>query len=125
MTTWKKFTGSEEQINEILNAKDGFKCLTNHGTEYYFVKRYFDDSLNECDIRNLLSDGSTKEYLICQPRPHAAMIIEWARTGREVYWFNPFKSEWELKLSPHWFGTDKYSFNVPDNENRSPEGDGK
>jgi hypothetical protein len=44
------------------------------------------------------------------------MIIEWARTGREVYVFNIEAKEWQITHNPWWMPNYKYSFN--------PDGDG-
>lgn len=66
---------------------------------------------NESSINNLVNRDVSQtiwtEYLICEPHPHAEMIIEWAKTGRPVYWNG-------VQISnPGWDAYEKYSFNPP------------
>jgi len=78
MTTkgeWEVYTGSDEQIAEIDDAKNGFICKNDYG--YIWDDVYIDWS--KCPI------GAT-HYLICNPHPLADMICQWARTGQPV-WF--------------------------------------
>jgi hypothetical protein len=109
MTEWKKFLGSDEQISEILNAKDGFKWL-NQGIESDVLF-----ASNSFEWRSLFTDIAASldnvEYLILNPHPHADMIIEWARTGREVYYYHEGMGIWELDDEPTWSQRIKYSFN--------------
>ena len=109
---WKKFTGSEEQIREILNAKDGAKL------RYCMVDGDFDSKkIFVSDLTKHLGNKSISEYLICQPHPHAEMIIEWARTGREVYFYSDHFKKWRLSTIPVWNEKDKYSFNPDGDDN--------
>lgn len=57
MTEWKEYTGSDEQIYEILNARDGF-VLRNNGVESNILRKLSNEIvLTGCD------------YLICEPPP--------------------------------------------------------
>jgi hypothetical protein len=106
MVDWEKFTGSEEQISEIDNAKQGYKLryqtITNPGRAWE----------SEILYHKLLLASNITQYLICQPNPHAEMIIEWAKTGRKVYQFDDTTcKKWRVVDYPNWHPNDKYSFN--------------
>jgi hypothetical protein len=112
MTQWKNFTGSEEQISEVLNAKDGAKL------RYCMVNGDFDSKkIFVSDLIKHLGNKSISEYLICQPHPHADMIIEWARTGRQVFEYDNKLDCWISLINPSWDHETRYSFN--------PDGDSK
>jgi hypothetical protein len=104
MSEWKKFTGSSEQISEILNAKNGVRYRKCDG------KIWQANSAESLQSLINYTKHQIEEYLICQPHPHAEMIIEWARTGREVYWYNGC-GQWVIDDSPVWSPDMKYSFN--------------
>lgn len=74
MAKWIEHTGSDEQIAEMENAKNGFICKNDYG--YTWGDVYIDWS--KCPI------GAT-HYLICNPHPYADMICQWARTGQPVW----------------------------------------
>ncbi|AKH38334.1 MULTISPECIES: hypothetical protein [Nitrosomonas] len=112
MPAWKKFTGSEEQIIEMKTSKEGFKICTKAGTESNIWKAY--DVFSEQRVDALLKGNEIDVYMICQPHPHAEMIIEWARTGRDVYWYNGC-GQWVIDDNPVWWADMKYSFN-PDGQ---------
>lgn len=57
---WKKYTGSDEQIEEMRNAKDGYTHRKN-------------------------KQGKS-EYIINDPHPYANEIKIWSDTGCPVYW---------------------------------------
>lgn len=59
MTKWKKYEGTDGQIYEILNARDGF-VLRNNGVESNILRKLSNEIvLTGCD------------YLICEPHPLA------------------------------------------------------
>ncbi|SFI31658.1 hypothetical protein [Nitrosomonas sp. Nm34] len=105
MSTWKKFTGSEEQLSEIKESKHGWIVKWKDGT----LSSIFDDDGENHDF-HLVNFYEVAEYMICQPHPHSEMIIEWARTGREVYWYNGC-GQWVIDDNPVWWPDMKYSFN--------------
>lgn len=73
MTEWKKYTGSDEQIEEMRNAKHGF--ITDNGGGVRFMARTNEDHAREKPLLGV------KKYLICNPPPNADMIFQWALTG--------------------------------------------
>jgi len=133
MTEWKKYNGSDEQIEEILDAKNGFtfRYITTTGLAQ---SRVYTD-INE--IQRFFRCDEIAEYLICNPHPLEDMICQQARTGQEVwvkdkshkfcqsvtntpdwnipgaeYSFTPFEKGAEIKLkSQHLFDYDPSSIN--------------
>ena len=114
MPTWKKFNGSKEQISEMMSVKDGFKWRDINGKESNIVSGSSAYALmllyHKTDDANLVH-----EYMLCSLHPHAETIIEWARTGREVYFFDSYNQKWVESPNPLWRTDAKYSFN-PDGE---------
>lgn len=96
MTEWKKYTGSDEQIAEISNTKNGFVCRNNETESGILTIKYgqlFSDQ-SEYPILNAMWAGSLKlfadnnkttHYLICNPHPLADMICQQAQTGQPVW----------------------------------------
>ena len=78
MAKWKKYTGSDEQIEEIQKSKHGVM------TEDFII---IDGG---APLRDLLCIGD--KYLICQPHPYADIIKIWADTGCPV-WIRLFQSD--------------------------------
>lgn len=93
---WVKYDGSDGQIAEIKNAKDGFVCRNSETDSGILSIKYgqlFSDQ-SEYPILNAMWKGSLKlfidtnnttHYLICNPHPYADMICQWARTGQPVW----------------------------------------
>lgn len=71
MAKWIKYTGSDEQLEEIQKSKHGVM------TEDFIVID------GRAPIHDLLCIGD--KYLIRQPHPYADEIKIWADTGCEVY----------------------------------------
>jgi len=94
---WVKYDGSEEQIAEMENAKNGFICKNDYG--YTWGDVYIDWS--KCPI------GAT-HYLICNPHPYADMICQWARTGQPV-WVKEGKNH----ARPFIYETNTPDWNIP------------
>lgn len=69
---WIKYDGSDEQIAEMENAKNGFICKNDYG--YIWDDVYIDWS--KCPI------GGT-HYLICNPHPNADMKADFRLTQFE------------------------------------------
>lgn len=87
MSQWIEYTGSDEQIEEILYA-GGYIIRTDTGYEsdIRMVVGKREGLVSE------LNDGNVTHYLICQKHPLADMIERWARTGQPVWW-RPKNSE--------------------------------
>ena len=87
---WVKYDGSDEQIAEIENVKNGWLVIFYDGTQSEIHKGYPGKSVNMHAIQ---------KYLICNPHPYADMICQWARTGQPV-WVRP-KKPYEFKVSDY------------------------
>ena len=75
MAKWIEYTGSDEQIEEIINCKTDVLC------------RYV-NGLHKLKSEMFLGDWKQRtltHYLICQPHPYADEIKIWADTGCEVW----------------------------------------
>lgn len=85
---WIEYTGSDEQIAEINNCKNGLLAKNDLGYIWPDIYEHF----------NFAPIGST-HYLICQPHPYADLIKIWADTGCPVWVRYPaHKYEWDSSL---------------------------
>jgi hypothetical protein len=104
---WKKFNGTDEQIKEMENAEHG----------YIFRYTSIDGMKHESGICRCESAREKNvvfhEYLICEPIPHADMIIRQAQTGQPVYYNANFNNRWMLAETPSWDRNTEYSFSLP------------
>lgn len=82
MSEWKNYDGSDEQVEEMLNAEHGF-VVSRSQQEVVLHGKYFKDSDH---IRCHLDTSNVTEYLICKKHPLADMIKRWADTQQPVYW---------------------------------------
>ena len=85
MTEWIEYTGSDAQIEEIVNAEHGFIVESQHSI---FNTPPIDLHLGGFDggfIRDKFALTSIKYYLLCEPHPLSAMICQWAKTGQPVW----------------------------------------
>lgn len=86
MTTkgeWVAYTGSDEQISEIQNAKEFiYRYKTQSGK---FVESYIEDTFWKAQINDL------SHYWIIPDDPLREMKIRQARTGQPVYVKTPSK----------------------------------
>lgn len=91
MPEWKTYTGSNEQISEMM--KPGTVVTTRVG-DYQVSPWLWLDTKNHPDVRlrntpdlkTDLDQSGVTEYLICQPHPYAKEIETWIQTGQPVYW---------------------------------------
>lgn len=104
MSEWKIYEGTDEQIEEMRNAEDGF-IIRSRGIESKIM--------HKIDRRGLLVPCD--EYLICEEHPLADMIVRWARTGQPVWW-RPINSQiwgteasWSCDYIP-WSSNSEYEF---------------
>ena len=65
----------------MRNAKDGVCLMFEHSKESFI---YSLKDISTVDGVPTLSNTVT-HYLICNPRPHAKMIKQWAQTGQPVW----------------------------------------
>lgn len=81
MSEWIKYTGSDEQIAKLSNAKYGVCLRFEHGHKSFV---YSLKDISKTDGKVTLSNTVT-HYLICNPHPLADMICQQARTGQPVW----------------------------------------
>ena len=119
MSEWIKYDGSDEQIEEILNSKNGFSYIRDTGDKD--IKVYL-SPLTKTYLIGLLSD--CKQYLINNQHPYADLIKIWADTGCPV-WVRSNNLCYEDNNSNVWerFGlyvtsTTKPNWNIPGAEYR-------
>jgi len=76
MAEWKEYTGSDEQIEEMQNAVNGFILRDNLGLE---SKRVIFHK------KEIHVPENTTHYLICDRHHYSWMIKHWADTGQPVW----------------------------------------
>ena len=103
MTEWKEYIGSDEQINEMCNALDGYSLKLANGkiTDVAIGGPYRDEGYD-----TYLQQPIT-HFLICNPHPLADMIYQQARTGQPVW----VRYEWRDSTGPN---VETYSTTTPD-----------
>ena len=97
MSEWKIYEGTDEQIEEMRNAENGF-IIRSRGIESKIM--------HKIDRLGLLvhCDG----YLICNPHPLADMIERQCRTGQPVWirkmFYCGIEKEWQTytTTTPDW-----------------------
>jgi len=80
---WIEYTGSDEQIDEMKNATNGF----------VFRYKFKTGNIEQSQTYNVLWNSMLQtvtaayitHYLICEPNPNADMICQQARTGQPVW----------------------------------------
>lgn len=96
MAEWKKYTGSDEQIEEMRQSANGFvarnassvSSIMSVKLNQLFISGQKDPYLPELfgnKISEFLNYNNTTHYLICNPHPYADMICQQARTGQQVW----------------------------------------
>jgi len=86
MTEWKEYTGSDEQIKEMLSSETGF--IVDSQSSVFRDKAILKYPITENNrnwLTSLLDLSGVKKYLICEPHPLADVICKQARTGQPVY----------------------------------------
>jgi hypothetical protein len=101
---WKKFDGSEEHKEMMRKAFNGWECRLHDGRQYRNLPAAVNPPYDEID-----------EFLIYDPHPHKDMIIEWANTGKPVYFINR-PGRWVKSTAPQWNLLRTYSFDPPINQ---------
>ena len=103
MSEWIEYTGSDEQIEAMKNAKHGFiakNTSEESGVMFIrhnqmFIQLQKEPCLTELfgnKIDSFLSLNNTTHYLICEPSPLADMIKRQVDTGQPVW----------IKHEIHW-----------------------
>ena len=124
MSEWIKYDGSDEQIEEILNSKNGFSYIRDTGDKD--IKVYL-SPLTKTYLIGLLSD--CKQYLINNQHPYTDLIKIWADTGCPVWVKVTKRNDWvryidgvyyKLRAMVHEYlePTTKPDWNIPGAEYR-------
>lgn len=115
---WIVYTGSDEQLHEILTSDVGFvvdsKCSTFHRSPGTRIK-FKPNEENILWLKEILRLGEVKKILFCNEHPHAKMIKRWTETGQPVYYKDINSDEsnpvWILcQGDPAWNRFTEYSF---------------
>ena len=92
---WIEYTGSDEQLKELLTTKSKF-MVDNKWSVFHKPTTLnmpaTEDNLNW--LAALLRDTKVKNYLICQPHPYADLIKIWADTGCPVWVKVTKRNDW-------------------------------
>ena len=117
MAKWIEYTGSDEQLKELLTTKSKF-MVDNKWSVFHKPTTLnmpaTEDNLNW--LASLLRDTKVKRYLICQPHPYADLIKIWADTGCPVWVKRPIAV---LRIGePIVFKTTNPDLNIPGAEYR-------
>jgi len=121
-TEWIEYTGSDEQIAAMMNAKSGVVLRNENLTEYTINLYLMDYELAKFAVTSRF----TRSYLICNPHPLADMICQQARTGQPV-WIKTTEFNYHDKVNDaytvEWksdgnviFNTTKPDWNMPNAE---------
>lgn len=84
MAEWIKYTGSDEQIEELTNATHGFIVDSERSIFHKPLPGNY-IGLGAEYLRGHFSLYHVTAYLLCQPHPRADMICQWAKTGQPVW----------------------------------------
>lgn len=103
---WKKFEGTQGQLDEMKNAPHGWIVRLKSGDETFPEKGEFSDNFNL-----IVSKGLIDRYLICEPLPHAEVIAKHAMTGQPVYCYDETHKRWRVTHDPGWYKEHQYSLN--------------
>lgn len=124
MSEWKKYEGTDEQIEEMLNSEYGF-ILTADGKELMITRKFLDCVFDGTKhFERWLNLREISHYLLCEPHPLADMIKRWADTGQPV-WIRKMiycgiEKEWQnfATTTPDWdISGAEYSFTPFGEEN--------
>ena len=103
MSKWKKYTGSDEQIAEIKNTKNGYVVRRKSGEEVCFLSIEY-----KCRYEDVVS------YWIIPDDPLREMKIRQAVTGQPVWTRRKIENEyfyWLPTTTPDWhIPNAEYSF---------------
>lgn len=100
MSEWIKYTGSDEQIAEIVASRNGVKLRYVNGNESSLMIRPATEWQDHSHVQDCIKDNLIDYYLICNPHPLADMICQQARTGQEVWVLEPVVGTEEHPLWP-------------------------
>lgn len=109
MAKWIEYTGSDEQIKEMLFAanKHGVMIIHHNGE---LCPGIFTDANELSQHLDKRTKYPIRMFLLCQPHQYADIIKIWAETGCEVYvqYTKPtrdgFNMEWfsDCTAAPNW-----------------------
>lgn len=88
MGEWKEYTGSDEQVIELLNTTIDKQFIVDSAWSVFKTPGYLDmqpTSDNIKWLRNLITKSGVTKYFICEPHPYRYELMQWAETGQPVY----------------------------------------
>ncbi len=108
MSEWKEYTGSAEQISEMLNAKNGFIGNSEFSItkDPFVTKGFFDAEW----LKQHLAIYKVTHYLIIPDDPLREMKIRQAQTGQPVWIKLP--AYMIGGLEDYWNDTREYKINI-------------
>lgn len=98
---WIEYTGSDEQIREILNYPGDVYHRGRMSDGGHFCGPIWKEKLNTPEILlEALKLSRAYEILFCQPHPLADMICQQARTGQPVW----LRIKWAIPMNTFYAG---------------------
>lgn len=96
MNEWKEFTGSDEQIIELLSTTKDKQFIVDSEWSVFRNPSSLNMEITKINIkwlRSMLLSAGVAKYLICRPHPYRDMLKRWADTGESVYWKRKLSGE--------------------------------
>ncbi len=84
MLEWKEYTGADEQIADLGNAKNGFVWRDSTGYESIYKKSLDYLEINE-RVRSILNDRQVTHYWLIPNDPLREIKVRQAQTGQPVW----------------------------------------
>ena len=109
-TNWTEYTGADEQITDLGNAKNGFVWRDSTGYESIYKKSLDYLEINE-RVRSILNDRQVTHYWLIPAAPLREMKIRWAQTGQPVWTRRKIENEYF-----YWLPTTTPDWNIPNAE---------
>ena len=107
MTNWKEYTGSDEQIAEINNSKNGYLIA-------------YDDIICDIEHGKIQKEWlvNATHYWIIPGDPLREMKIRWAQTGQPVWIKEQMANEWGNYINKYIYHepTTTPDWNIPNAE---------
>lgn len=115
---WKEYTGSDEQIEEMTNAANGWVLRYSIAGQTDVM---YGNPIRQIEFSEHTIQPPFTHYLICNPRPLADMIIRQAQTGQPIYLKFPYNNTIDISkcefikhdLGYSYHVTTKPDWNIP------------
>jgi len=112
-TKWTEYTGSDEQIAELKNARNGYILMNTLNQQSEISKTLETNALRRgsSDRRILLNCSEVTHYWIISDYPLREMKIRQAQTGQPVWTRRKIENEYF-----YWLPTTTPDWNIPNAE---------